>query len=685
MPDSAEPDNPQGTTSTAQAARVFISYASEDKGVAEVVCRALEKAGVACWIAPRDVVPGETYAGAIVHAIDSAKLLVLILSEHGAASKHVLREVERASSKDHAVVAFRIDAAPMPADLEYFLNTSQWLDASSTGVEEVLPKLIEAVRRTVAPAPGAAPSVSPSTIARAAPSGATPRKSNRLALALGAVLVIGSAYFAIDKLAPGKHPAVAEAPSGAAAPVAATPGPPAETTIPDKSVAVLPFSDMSEKKDEEYLADGMAEEIIDVLAKVPDLRVPARTSSFYFKGRSEDIHTIAQRLKVAHVLEGSVRTAGKIVRISVQLVRADNGYHLWSETYDRKLDDVFKVEDEIAAEVVKALKVSLLASFPLRADRAQNPQAHSLYLQGLHYQKLSTQEDDHKAVASYEAAIRQEPGEAIYWAQLSRTLCCGTSANPAERKAWSDRALQAAEKALAIDPRLPQSHIARAKVAYYLDLDFPTAVSQIAQAHAIDPTDVDVLEWKGVIAQSQGNLDEAVQLELQSLQLDPLSAIQNDNTAIMYFDLGRYTEAENLYRKALELSPTNQGAHAQTGLSILLRGGDAATALAEIALEPDADARTWSLAMAAQLTGHRNEGDQWLVAKESSRSNPDDLYGAAELHAMRAEADLAFAALDRAYEARSSGLVDVRNDPFLKPLRKDPRFAALLRRLKLPV
>jgi hypothetical protein len=242
MSDRVEANNPPESTHIAQAAGVFISYASEDKAVADAVCAALENAGVGCWIAPRDVLPGESYAGAIVHAIDSVKLLVLILSEHGASSKHVLREVERASSKDHPVVALRIDAAPMPADLEYFLNTSQWLDASTTSVEAVVPKLIEAVRRTVAPAPGAAPSVSPPTIVKPAPSGAIPGKSNRLALALGAVLIAGGAYVAIDKLVPGKHPVVAETPSGAPAPVASTSAPLADTGIPEKSVAVLPFS-----------------------------------------------------------------------------------------------------------------------------------------------------------------------------------------------------------------------------------------------------------------------------------------------------------------------------------------------------------------------------------------------------------------------------------------------------------
>src|SRR5476649_1782414 len=166
MADRIEADHSQGTTDVVQAAHVFISYASQDKAVADAVCLALEQAGVACWIAPRNVVPGESYAGAIVNAIDGTKLIVLILSEHGASSQHVLREVERASSKRHPVVAFRIDAVPMPADLEYFLNTSQWLDASGMGVESALPRLVDAVQRVIA-SPGNAgiaqgPTASPS-------------------------------------------------------------------------------------------------------------------------------------------------------------------------------------------------------------------------------------------------------------------------------------------------------------------------------------------------------------------------------------------------------------------------------------------------------------------------------------------------------------------------------------------
>jgi len=323
MADRAEADNPQETTSTEPAAGVFISYASQDKAVADAVCLALEQAGVACWIAPRNVVPGESYAGAIVHAIDGTKLIVLILSEHGAASQHVLREVERASSKRHPVVAFRIDAAPMPADLEYFLNTSQWLDASGMGVERALPRLVEVIQRIIASPVRAGidqgPTASPSQ--QIPVSKQSSRRPRLLALALGVLGTLGLAYLAVDKLWVAKRGATEQSP-------------PATTNITgDKSIAVLPFADLSEKHDQEYFSDGLAEELLDLLAKTPGLRVIARTSSLYFKGRQASLTEIARTLNVANILEGSVRQSGNRLRVTTQLIRANSGEHLWSETY----------------------------------------------------------------------------------------------------------------------------------------------------------------------------------------------------------------------------------------------------------------------------------------------------------------------------------------------------------------
>jgi len=659
------------------ATDVFISYASPDISVAHAICSALERGGHTCWIAPRNVVPGEFYADAIVHAIDRARVIVLVLSTNAAGSPHVLREVERASSKRHPVVSLRTDLAPLPAALEYFLNTSHWLDASATGLESAMPKLVEAVRHLVA---------APVGVDRDATTGTAPisgsatvgRRPGRLVIALCGVIAVGLGYIAVDKIWLARH--TAAEPAVAALAPATTPAAPA---IPEKSVAVLPFTDMSEKKDQEYFSDGMTEEIIDLLVKVPDLHVPARTSSFYFKGKSEDIPTIARRLMVAHVLEGSVRTAGKNVRITAQLVRADNGYHLWSETYDRKVDDVFKVQDEIAAAVVKALKVSLLEGSLPQAEKPENAAAHALFLQGTYFQERDTREDLVKAVHFLEQAVQLAPTSAAYWAQLSRAYSNENTNATVPWKTVRDRALQAADKALALDPKLPEAHIAKAKIALYLDLDFPTAASEIAKARDLNPTMIDVVEWSAAIATALGHTDEELRLSKQNAALDPLSTNAFNQLALLCFNMGRFAEAEAAAREALNLNPGTEGAHLTIGLAILERGGDPAAALAEIANEPDADGRVFTRALANQMIGHPAEADKWIAAHSSAGSRTD-AYNIALLHAVRGEADQAFASLELAYRQHDSGLVALKTDLYLKNIRTDPRYNALLRKLKLP-
>ena len=248
------------------ARTVFLSHASEDSAVALSVCEALEHAGMTCWIAPRDVTPGAFYADEIVHAIDAAKALVLILSQHAAASPHVLREVERATSKGHPLVSTRIDQAPLPAGLEYFLNTSQWLDASKCEIGRVMPKLVIAVRRAVEMPTRAAVSIT----AAAATHTSHPSRSTlrRVAIAAGCLICLTVAGFAAFSSWQATHRAAAPAPAATA--VAAP------SQIPEKSVAVLPFVDMSEKKDQEYFSDGLSEELIDMLTRVPDLRLARR-------------------------------------------------------------------------------------------------------------------------------------------------------------------------------------------------------------------------------------------------------------------------------------------------------------------------------------------------------------------------------------------------------------------------
>jgi TolB-like protein len=290
---------------------VFVSYASQDAAIANAVVENLEQHGIECWIAPRDVTPGSQYADEIVGAINNAKVLVLVLSEHAIASPHVGREIERAASKRRGIIGLRTDAAPMTRSFEYFLSESQWIDVVALGMLAALTKLTQAVRQRLAPSswlsPGLGTDVRDPADRKRRPSYLTIKR----VIAAAVLLVIASLVVGvIVRYWPSKQ---------------GGPQPPVVAAISDKSVAVLPFVDMSEKRDQEYFSDGMSEELIDMLTKLPDLRVPARTSSFYFKGKSITIPDIAKALGVAYVLEGSVRKSGKVLRVAVQLIKASNG------------------------------------------------------------------------------------------------------------------------------------------------------------------------------------------------------------------------------------------------------------------------------------------------------------------------------------------------------------------------
>jgi TolB-like protein/Tfp pilus assembly protein PilF len=650
----------------------FISYASQDEAVANAVVAALERQGLKCWIAPRDVVPGEFYAGAIVHAIDAAKLIVLVLSENAAISQHVLREVERASSKRRLVVAFRIDRAPLPADLEYFLNASHWLDASAVGVEQALPKLVDAVQHTMA---GTAVAT-PGDIAAAARPAASPAPQglNRPVLALSVLIALALGYLATDRLwfstRAGSQRTVATV----------TPGTAVTPAVSDNSVAVLPFLDMSEKKDQEYFSDGLSEELIDSLTKVPNLRVPARTSSFYFKGKQVTVADIAKVLNVAHVLEGSVRKSGNRLRITAQLIRVDSGYHLWSETYDRELGDIFKVQDEIAAAVVRSLKISLLGN-ALQSPHTENMEAYALYLQARYYTDRSwALANERRAVDLLEQAVRLDPAFARAWAALAgrytQEATNGTRPAPEGR----DMAVRAAEKAVALGPDIPEAHMAKARISYYIDWDWASAGAEIDKARALDPYNSDALNGEALLADALGRYQEALELRQQAIALDPLSPAKYFALGRTYFKLGRPVDAEASFRKSLELNPAGPFLHWNIALALLLHG-EHQQALAEMQREPSGFARPAGLAVVYHAMGR--EGESAAALRDMERVHVSPFWFAA-VHAFRQEPDEAFAWLDRAFQAHDFYLIDMKGFPLLKNLEPDPRYKAFLRRMNLP-
>ncbi len=394
--------------------RVFISYASQDTSVAQRLCTTLEAAGLPCWIAPRDVRAGESYAAAIVQAINSCRMLVLILSKSAIESSHVLREVERASSKKRPVLSIRMDATPLPPDLEYFLSANQWLDASGGPIEQILPALVESVRdhdsapgaSTTAARSGSAPVPSPGP-----QTSAFLWRTRAIAIAL-AVATVGLAYVVTNKLWLPKHIA-SEQPS-----VAAT------NAVNQKSIAVLPFTDMSEKKDQEYFADGMAEEILDVLAKIPGLMVIGRTSSFQFKGKNADLRTIGTELNAAYVLEGSVRKFGDQVRITAQLINARTGAHEWSETYDRHIGDVLRLQDAIGSAVARELQLTVAPDDVNSRSTPKNAEVYDLYLRGRHAYDRHENGGLDEAATLFQRALDLDPTfvDAAVWLAWTRVL-----------------------------------------------------------------------------------------------------------------------------------------------------------------------------------------------------------------------------------------------------------------------
>ena len=448
--------------------------------------------------------------------------------------------------------------------------------------------------------------------------------------------------------------------------------------VPEKSIAVLPFVDMSEHHDQGYFSDGLSEELIDLLTKVADLRVPARTSSFYFKGKSEDIATIAQRLHVANVLEGSVRKSGNALRVTAQLIRADNGYHLWSETYDRELKDVFRVQDEIAGAVVTALKAHLLPAPPAVQDevRTANMEAFNQYLQGRQSFNRGDAEGYRRAVAAFSAATTMDSRYAPAYTALAlaQFWAADGDLDPGGYKS----ALASANKAVALAPGLGGGYAARGFVRA-VSFDFAGGKADLDRAVALSPRDADVLHRSAVVLAIWGNLSAAIAREKEALELDPLSAEICMRLAFFLTADQQLAEARPLYEKALAIAPHSVRALFNLGNLELLENRPE-QALAHFR---QTEGENWKLtgqAMAEYSLGHANESERDLKQLVAM----DDPFGVARVYGWRGENDQALEWAARAYVRRDPGLTWIKIDPIFRSLHDEGRYKALLRKMNLP-
>jgi TolB-like protein/Tfp pilus assembly protein PilF len=376
--------------------------------------------------------------------------------------------------------------------------------------------------------------------------------------------------------------------------------------IPEKSIAVLPFLDMSERRDQDYFSDGLAEELLDLLSQVPDLSVAARTSSFYFKGKSEDLATIAQKLHVAHILEGSVRKAGDRIRVTVQLIRAENGYHLWSKTYDRNAEDVFKVQDEIAAGVVEALNARLLPTQQVvNQHRTDNLEAYAQYLLGNQLRARDATEPNQQALVAYRRAVELDPSYAAAYSGLAESEWRVADQTTGEVAAYG-RAAAAADKAIALAPASPDGYWARGTMRYLYSFDWNGARADFEKALALDANDVRTLVVYGRLEATLKRIPEAVALTRRALALDPLSGDAWDWMAFYLLGSGQLSAARDAVSHRNHV-PSVNGIDWQ----IELTAGEPRAALS-LAQRANREMALWGTALAEHSLGHAVESQRAL-------------------------------------------------------------------------
>jgi TolB-like protein/Tfp pilus assembly protein PilF len=514
----------------------------------------------------------------------------------------------------------------------------------------------------------------------------TGRRMNRMIIA---VLVIALAYFVVDKfvLSPRRDKSAAKAPSSEP-----NAGP------NQKSVAVLAFANLSDDKGSEYFSDGISEELLTVLQKIPGLRVAARTSSFSFKGKSATAQEIGQTLGVANLVEGSVRRAGEKVRIAARLTKTKSGDEIWSENYTRNLKDVFAVQTELAATIVEQLRGQLTGVGESKAKEViqaqvraaekggtNNVEAHESYLQGRFFLNRHSEKEVDQARAAFERAVQLDPQFALAWAGLAKTHIwfCNYSSEGGQTvfNAHLAAAREAVEKSLAIEPDLADGLSARLVIETNFDYNWKAAAETLRKALAIAPEDPALLIWAANLATSRGDLSKALEFCQHSVAVDPVNAQARAFLASNLSNSGHQEEARAEYAKVIELNPSAPNSYAAIGGTYLLEGK-----FEEAATTAQKDAADWArlLIMSCARWGQKRIADSDAALKELIATNSETAaYQVAEVYGYRNDKDHAFEWLERARRQRDAGLPGLRVDTLLPNLHSDPRWDALLRAMGL--
>jgi TolB-like protein/Tfp pilus assembly protein PilF len=495
----------------------------------------------------------------------------------------------------------------------------------------------------------------------------------KLDFAIFGVLVLALGYFAYDKfvLSTERDADLVESTMRAVTEQAAAD--PEESAVPDKSIAVLPFVNMSSDAEQEYFSDGLSEELLNLLTKIPQLRVTSRSSAFSYKGKDFKIADVGRELNVRYVLEGSVRKAGKQLRITAQLIETGSDTHLWSETYDRTLDNIFAIQDEIASKVVRQLKVTMLGAAPVVEET--RPEAYALYLQARQLRRTRNEGLIEQAKRLLQQALEIDPGYAAAWIELSNVYAYQANMGLIPIEEGRALAREAVDKALAIDPEYAPALTNLSFFAWAYDNNLDTAARYLQRALQLEPANTDIISYAADLTRSLGRLDEAIALGEYIVARDPVNAGAHGSLGQYYTIAERWDESIAAYRTALRLSPGISGAQYAIGMALLLKDEPQA-ALEAMQLEES----TWrliGLPLAYHALGHADESDAALAAL-IEQNEQGAAYNIAYILAFRGEADRAFEWLDKAVEYKDSGLAVILNEVLFSNIFDDPRWLPFL-------
>jgi TolB-like protein len=614
---------------------IFLSYTTEDAGPARRLCAALHAAGIEVWFDQSELRGGDAWDATIRKQIRSCALFIPLISANSQARAegYFRLEWKLAVDRSHLMAADKAFLLPVVIDntrdgdarVPDRFRELQWTSLPSG---EAPPDFVERLRRLLS------------------------QTEDRVPTTVRAV--------------------------SCAAHASTTRG-----TIPEKSIAVLPFADMSAHKDQEYFSDGLAEALIDMLTQVRDLRVPARTSSFSFKGKSDDIKSIAEKLRVAHILEGSVRKAGNTIRITAHLIHADNGYHLWSKSYDRSLEDIFKVQDEIASLVVEALKARLLpGQGVVNAHRTSSMEAYEQYLLAKQFYNRGAVDSAHHATTALQQALTLDPEYGSAYAQLAINICQRMSEGDDATQVNANQAIAAAEKAVALAPGLSEAYSARSLVRSLLQWDWQGAHSDIERALQLDPGSEGAQRRYGLLLATLGRFPEAISALKSATEVEPLDIHAWVELGWCYTGAGQFAAGRGALHHALELSPTS------TLATMVLTQNQVATGDTSEAMKTNSrqQIEPWrwgNQAVIAHILGNAIESQRALdeLIEKYGRWVP---YVIAEVYAWRGETEKYFDWLDRAYAQHDLALRMLQINHSPDATRADPRYTALLRKMNFP-